>query len=244
MVCAVCSKECIRTGPVQKYCKPCSATRDRARKTAWVKENPAPPLDPVKRKERRDRRHVLGAAESVKSRASMAWMAEDDYEPTRTVRVAVPFTGAFSKNAIWSMGRTTAHVYVRQEVKAARAELARLIRSEGVDWFEGKVWIDIFVEKPNARFDAVNVIDLVCDAVKDGIGVDDRWFCVRGVDWSIVKQEPRILVGVSQEVTEHHRCCSYCGAIKPLTEFNKNRSGPLGHARTCRDCSSSVRRAA
>lgn len=133
------------------------------------------------------------------------------------------------------------HVYMREEIKEVRDELIFQLRAAGGEWFDGKVWIDLFVEKPDARSDAINVLDLICDAVKVAIEVDDRWFSIRRVDWSVVKFEPRIYVAVTQAVSEHHRVCSYCGVIKPLGDFAKNRSGPHGHGRECSRCRNALR---
>lgn len=84
------------------------------------------------------------------------------------------------------------------------------------------------------------MLDVICDAVKVGIGVDDRWFCVRRLDWAIVKLNPTITVGVSQSVTEHHRACHLCGAIRPLSSFTLARRGLLGRGRECYDCRTAV----
>jgi hypothetical protein len=242
LVCAECGRTTLRTGTQQSYCRPCSAKRDIERKAKWAQENPAPPPDPAKRRERSERRKELGASASAANRSSMAWVVEDVTEFRQVIRVAVPFSQSFSKNALWSTNGK-GHVYIREEIKEIRDDLVGKLRKAGGEWFEGKVWVDIFVEKPNARSDAINVVDLVCDAAKRAIGVDDRWFSIRRLDWSIVKESPRIIVGLAQEVSEHHRACSYCGVVKPLGEFNKNRSGPLGHSRECRDCGRIVRAA-
>lgn len=130
---------------------------------------------------------------------------------------------------------------MRKEVQEVRDGLISALIHEGGEWFDGKVWIDIFVEKPNGRSDAINVVDLVCDAVKVAIDVDDRWFAIRRLDWSIVKIDPRMIVKVSQSVSEHHRACSYCGRILPLTEFGKHASDRRGRGRECKACRSSLR---
>lgn len=170
----------------------------------------------------------------------MMWPAEDVHV-TRMIRVAVPFDRRFSKNALWSMS-SKGHVYMRQEIREVRDRLIAELARAGGPWFEGKVWIDIFVEKPNARSDAINVIDLVCDAVKIAINVDDRWFCIRRLDWSVVKEEPRIIVGVGQSVTEHHRICSYCGRELTLDHFHRDKQNRLGRGRECLECRRSLRK--
>lgn len=234
--CADCGATTLRRGPTHRYCAPCSATRDNARKTAWAKHNPAAPLDAYARQQ--SAMVQSGAERSTANRASMAWMAdaakEDDFRAM--LRLAMPFDWAASKNAVWRTGRG-GHVYARKESVDWRGQLAQKIRDAGLEWFDGKVYLDVFVEKPNHKGDAINVLDLVADAVKDATGVDDRWYSVRRLDWSIVKQEPRILVGIAQRVGEHHRVCSHCGRELVLEDFGRNRSAPRGRTRVCRDCS-------
>jgi len=97
----------------------------------------------------------------------------------------------------------------------------------------GRLWLDIFVQKPNHRGDAVNVVDLVCDAVEDATGVDDRWFSVRRLDWEVKKSDPLLYVVIGQETSEEQRICALCGRELPTTMF-----GPHGKSvgRECRNC--------
>jgi Holliday junction resolvase RusA-like endonuclease len=182
-----------------------------------------------------------GRRASSDNRGGIAWVAETDGPDLASlVRVAVPFDWAASKNAVWRTGRG-GHIYARKESSTFREALAARIKDAGTSWYQGKVWVDIYVEKPNHRGDAINVVDLVCDAVKDAIGVDDNWYSLRRVDWSIVKENPMIYVGVGQEVQEDHQACSYCGQVLALSEFGSNKSTKTGRARVCRDCSAPKR---
>ncbi len=152
--------------------------------------------------------------------------------------VAVPFTYAASKNHIYTM-RRNGHVALRRESKQIRQAITNALGAglHCMPVVHNKVWIDILVQKPNHKGDAVNVVDLVCDAVKDAIErVDDRWFCIRRLDWQIVKGDPRLFVGVGQDSEEDCQVCSYCGQIKPLVEFNAARNRPLGVGRECKAC--------
>ena len=103
-------------------------------------------------------------------------------------------------------------------------------------FYQNKIWLDILVQKPDHRGDAVNVVDLVCDGIKRGIGVDDRWFCIRRLDWQIEKHDPLLLIGIRQKATENCLVCPHCGAIKPFSEFNKAKHNPMGVGGECRDC--------
>jgi hypothetical protein len=234
LTCADCGAVTLRRGPTQVYCVGCSSARDRARKALWAARHPQEPREDAY--ERQQSAVVARGVElSVENRGTLAYEAPSPALAC-AVRVAVPFDWASSKNAVWRTGRG-GHVYARKEATAFRESLASRIRDASRVWFQGKVWIDIFVEKPNHRGDAINVIDLVCDAIKDAIGVDDRWYSIRSLDWAIVKENPRIIVGIGQDVTEDHQVCSHCGRALVLNEFGMNRSRPNGRARVCKDCS-------
>lgn len=241
MRCADCGVTCVRRSPSQRYCTPCSGARDTARKAAWGRENPQPftPEKAVAAQRRMSEIREAGAERSIASRASMTWpLDRDDPESAHTVhRIAVPFSYSASKNAVWRMGRG-GHVYARQEANNYRALIANMLRSGGPRWFQAKLWIDIFVEKPNHRGDAVNVVDLVCDAIKDATGVDDRWYSIWRLDWSIVKENPRLIIGVRQSAVQDQQICSSCGVAWPLTaeHFQRNRSMKSGFTRNCKPC--------
>ncbi len=153
------------------------------------------------------------------------------------LRVAVPFDYSASKNHIYALTGAN-HITLRREAKAKRSEIALALRL-GLGQQKvahNKVWLDILVQKPNHRGDAVNVVDLVCDAVKDALPVDDRWYCIRRLDWEIVKHDPQLVIGIGQDTDVDAQVCSYCGRIKPLADFTKARDQPLGVGRECRDC--------
>lgn len=99
-----------------------------------------------------------------------------------------------------------------------------------------KTWVSFFVQKPNHKCDAINVVDTVCDALKKVMGLDDRWFSIGQVDWEIVREQGRIYIRVAQESDEDTLSCSHCGRVLTLDNFHKNRSGPLGRGRVCLDC--------
>ncbi len=176
----------------------------------------------------------------MEAQRSLMWDAQEEIEAVHMARVAVPFDYAASKNAIWRTGRG-GHIYAREEGRKWREALTMELRASGNTWFQGKIWVDIFVEKPNHKGDAANVLDTVLDAVKEATGVDDRWYSIRRLDWAIGKVEPRVIVGVYQAITEDHRACSYCGRELPYSDYGPNRHDPAGIAKICKDCSRPVR---
>lgn len=154
------------------------------------------------------------------------------------INISIPFTGEISKNTILGRGDFGKRVFMKQGAKEKRAEIAWLCKQEmiknNVVFYDGKVYLDIFVQKPTAGAgDALNVLDLISDAVQDGIGVNDKWFCVKSIDWEIKKENPRIYIQVIQEVDKPHQPCSYCGVIRPLEHFAKRKNG---YSRDCLYC--------
>lgn len=236
ITCQACGKPAIRRGPTQRYCPPCSALKDVERKQSWQASTGL-----ERSRERSAARKEAGSQASDEAKRSILWASNEEITAQRAIRVSVPFDWNFSKNAIYRSGRG-GHVFIREEVRSVRDNLVERIKESGAEWFDGKVWIDLLVQKPNQRGDAINVIDLVCDAVKVAIGVDDRWFSIKRLDWEIAKNDPRIFVGISQEVTEHHRACSSCGIVKTLDAFGKSSRDKLGASRECRECSRALDR--
>lgn len=243
IICKSCGKVCGRTGPVQKYCEPCSEQRDLERKRLWAKEHPQKYTP--ERAERLCRRQKAAKVERRKAGLianrdtvkSISWSADAPPELLWIVRVSVPFSYAASKNHIYASTKH-GHRYLRKESTAIRDEitlsLKRVIGDQRVA--HNKVWLDILVQKPNHKGDGVNVVDLVCDAVKRAIPVDDRWYSIRRLDWQIVKENPRLFVGVGQDTDVDCQICSYCGIIKPLGEFRKRAHNYLGVSRECKEC--------
>lgn len=239
IICADCGQAAPRRGNVQKYCLPCSEARDLARKSRWDKDHPrdskrlaAWRAGRVSAIEKRGltfnaaaSRQRVGATEQFS--ADAGWM----------VCFSFPFSKAASKNHIWNYSPGS-HVFKRRESNDYQNALALRAKEtvRGKRIFQNKIWIDLFVQKPDHRSDAINVIDAVCDALKVGLGVDDRWFCIRQVDWEIVKTDPTIFISVFQRDTFDAQACSHCGRIRPFTDFAKSRSTKNGIGRACIDC--------
>lgn len=234
--CAICGEIVPRTGPIQWYCYKCSKEKNQKR----TKPKKETILTTEAQKERAKNREISekgrirrGREISKILRSSICWGSSDPVDLHTIIRVSVPFTWSFSKNRIFSIGRGNSHVFLRKDVKSARQNLIDAISynisKNGNPFKKGKVWLDIFVQKPNNRGDAVNVVDSVCDSVKIAIGIDDRYFSIRKLDWQITKENPRIYVGIGQSNIDEMFCCAYCGR-----ELSLNHRSP--QKRTCNSC--------
>jgi hypothetical protein len=211
------------------YCEPCSTSKDLERKRliktyAWRTTN---------RDTKRDNGIEISKAAGYRS------LADPPHSPALNwlLRVCVPFSWSGSKNAIYAL-RRQGHVALRREANSYREALILKLKAGLRDQqvVQNKLWIDIFVEKNNHKGDAVNFVDTVCDAVKVATQLDDRWFCLRTLDWSICKHEPMLIVGIGQEKVEPVQACSYCGRLLPFPMFSIKKAAKNGIARICRDC--------
>jgi len=247
ITCLDCGVATPKTGPGQLYCPECSEIRDLVRKKLWARKHP-----PSDKQKQRNRNHArrrkefakeAGAMANMESKRAITWHPTDGPDLLWQVRVAVPFSYAASKNHIYAMCRR-GHVALRRESRAKREEISTQVRDalNGRRVAHNKVWIDILVQKPNHRGDAVNVVDLVCDALTKAVDVDDRWFCIRRLDWEIAKDNPMLFIGVGQDTDADCQVCSYCGLIKKLDQFNRCKGSRLGVGRECKQCRREGRR--
>lgn len=234
LACADCGEECVRNGPTQRYCRPCSTKRDIARKGLYQNEKGKQAFD-----EKRAKWLVHGKAISREERLSLISSLPQQPNLLWHTRVAVPFSWAGSKNQLFATTRT-GHTFLREEGRYYRSLLTQKIR-ETVDVEnvrQNKLWVDIYVQKPNHKGDAANFLDMVCDAIKDAIPLDDRWYSIRSIDWQICKDEPMLYVGLGQDSRLDVQACSSCGRLMEYHFFQKNRATPNGVTRVCRECQS------
>ncbi|HIK93837.1 MAG TPA: hypothetical protein EYG03_17960 [Planctomycetes bacterium] len=245
--CELCGVSTPRRGPVQRYCPECSTKRDLERKRLWARKHGSSETGKVRSRVlgQRNRELAREAGQEINRRVkkSISWDGVATPDLVWQVGIAVPFSYAASKNHIYAM-RRQGHVALRRESRAIRDSITFRLQEalEDVCVAHNKLWLDILVQKPNHRGDAVNVVDLVCDAVKDAVTVDDRWFCIRRLDWEIVRENPQLYLKVGQETNCDAQVCSYCGRIKELKHFNKCKASPLGVGRECRQCRREGRR--
>ena len=240
-ICRQCGKPAIRTGHSQRYCETCSEEKniqrvDRA-SNHHGNRSPSKRARQIKVKE-------YGITVSRANRSALMNYRKDVCLIWQ-IMVAIPFDWAASKNHIFAM-RRVGHIALRREAVDYKNAMILMIRRSlnggsahdpPIKVVQNKVWLDIFVQKPNNRGDAANFVDLICDAVKQAIGVDDRWFSIRHLDWEICKDNPRIFVGIGQETEVPVSICSACGRLLEFSKFQKNKHTPMGVARVCRECS-------
>ena len=114
------------------------------------------------------------------------------------ITLYTPFSSWYSKNKMWKHNQFRA--YIPKEAQQVRDDLMIELKNELGDkkFKKEKVWVSLFIEKPDNRCDAVNFIDTICDVIKKVIGIDDRWFSIGEVDWKIEKDKPKIFIKIEQ----------------------------------------------
>lgn len=118
------------------------------------------------------------------------------------LRLEIPHTADFSKNKAFFVanGRFVSTGSKKRLLRDLEfITRAALNASGAVFKNREKVWLNILVEKLNHRRDAINVIDILCDGIKKGLGIDDRYYCIDKLDWCITPSNPKIIVEIFQE---------------------------------------------
>lgn len=164
------------------------------------------------------------------------------------VAVDIPFDGGFSKNriAVIRKSKRTGRRFVGKSKgsRARQTSLATIVRAainrEGVVVAKDRLGLTIAVRKSDHRADAVNVLDLVCDAVRDATGLDDRWFEVDALRWTITTGPPMLRVEIRQDAEAPLRPCAQCQRLSLPGDFAKG-SGPRGRAWVCRACTKALK---
>lgn len=249
--CQRCNRPTIKRGPgKQKYCLTCSeeSSRERARKRslAWTKRNPLSPeklaIQYVNNRKRMLKRHELGRTASLINRFNLDEIRSKWSSFPRVFVYSLPWTRALSKNHVFGISRFGGHIFLRQQTREIQNQIIGAFKASVVRFAQNRLMLNLYVEKPDHRCDAINIIDRVADAVKQGIGVDDRWYHIGEIDWRIVKHEPQIHIVIAQLDVSDAIVCSYCGMVKLLDQFNANRCTKSGRNRECRDCRSALGR--
>jgi hypothetical protein len=149
-----------------------------------------------------------------------------------TASAVVPFDAGWSKNRMW-LARHQGGRRLSPEARARRDALVRLLRPQVGEVVRNALWLRLDVRKADHLGDALNALDLVADAVEIATGLDDRWFQLDGVEWTLGRPPGELMVTAWQEEgLADATFCAGCGRLLPPDSF---RLEPL-HQATCRTC--------
>lgn len=146
-----------------------------------------------------------------------------------TIWTRLPYAaGEYSKNKMNMVakigGRTAIIKSPAARAKLVEIELAVIDSADAAQavFVSARVDVIIKVYKDNLQSDAINVVDLVCDGIKRGIGVDDAWFSV-AVVWGVDRKDPRIIIKITQRDVEDHWYCLRCDAYRPISMLDSKK---------------------
>lgn len=238
LTCLNCNKETLRTSVAQRYCPTCAKiveeTKNKLRMKKYSKKEYL-----VQGKQKRTNLKERG--QKINSNQehigiSYSSAANPSLNPDfgHMLRFWVPFDGNLSKNRKLKVTRE-GRVYTNSDTRHIMERITQLVLSSQIKWNINKIYLEIIVQKPNMRGDAINFLDAIADAVKKGLPLDDNWFAVEKIDWEIVKKDPRIYISIMQEAEDRYPC-SFCGIFKPLTEFGKDKNSKYGITGECKTC--------
>lgn len=151
---------------------------------------------------------------------------------TNELEVFLPWDTAkkLNKNVRYARGRR--NVFISGPARQAHKDVVDVIRlaaeADGRPWYQTKTWLEIAIRKPNRFHDPINLLDYLADAIQEGIGVNDVWFSVSSLDWTI-SADAGVDIRVWQEREEDERICGGCFSILPETEFAESK----GRCRAC-----------
>ncbi len=142
------------------------------------------------------------------------------------LRVELPFSVHLLKNHAHTLRR-----HLTTEARAARQGVVDAVQAARVSgqrrrWPSRKTWLEIAAWKPSHHPDAINLLDGIADSVKVALGLDDRWFSVRRLDWGVDRLEPRVLLIVETDSWEDQVVCEGCGGITEERLMRSKRRCP------------------
>jgi hypothetical protein len=115
--------------------------------------------------------------------------------------VSCTYSSALSKNARLAKS-FRGRIYIRPEAKAAEKQLSKELTEalKNVKMYQNRVYLDLMIYKPRNTIDAINMLDAVADVLKTVIGVDDKWYGIKSIDWELDKLNPRIVLKLYQPI--------------------------------------------
>ncbi len=204
-------------------CNTCQRKRDAEYFVEWRKINP----DWKKRRANRQKEYNRIRAAAARSMlVEKKVVMPERIGVTALERFIISWDAGLSKNELY--GRKPGAIFLRDRArKLKQAIISMVVLKTGGRWPVGKIWVDIIVQKDSQKADAVNVVDILCDAIKDGIGVDDKWFSLGLVDWEVSKIAPKIVFQIYRYHSEPKRVCYSCGEVRDASEFWKRSAGGM-----------------
>lgn len=153
------------------------------------------------------------------------------------VRAPISDWADWSKNRLWRKGQGRTYLSGARTVRDQLAALlSRQIAAGGHRVARNVLWLSIHVAKRSHAADAVNALDVVADAVKMATGLDDNWYSLGRLTWTVEPDAPHVQVEIGQRDTADVVVCATCGRLLAPELFTRNRKAATGRGSRCADC--------
>ena len=161
-----------------------------------------------------------------------------------SVSVSVPFDWQWSKNRMWVARAGSYARRLADHARARRDGLAFALRAElkGRKVSNNRLLVQIHVEIPDHKGDAINCLDLVCDGIEHATGLNDKWYSLSGLTWAVAKTNPQLKIWIGQVDVTDSKVCGTCGEILPFGDFGVAKNTATGRASRCKSCRATVHR--
>lgn len=111
-----------------------------------------------------------------------------------------PYDINFSKNS-WHSVSGQGKIYTNTPTQRLMDGISMLTLGEcnrqRIRFKPKKTWVRIMVYRPDMLADPINFLDVICDGIKVGLGIDDNLFAAT-VDWELEPANPGIAIEVEQ----------------------------------------------
>jgi hypothetical protein len=149
-------------------------------------------------------REVRG--EAVKRSRSIALSPARGPAWSRSVWIPGEFFPTLSKNRAHLIVRINGRPRIATTLayKSTCQAVANICRNalRGAEVRQAKLWLSMHVYKTDHRGDAANLLDGVLDSLQIASGLNDRWYAIGGIDWTVEETEPGIELKIWQEGDE------------------------------------------
>ncbi len=209
--CVKCNEVYERKG-ARLYCLPCS----KINRLEVNRKHEKIAKESGKRKERYKKKHAKQVDRGIEINQKIE---REDYNGNEAhgIKIVTHFVHEFSKNKTF-VNKWGKPVYTKERQKAKQHLIGEILDQDH-KFFQAKTWLDITMFKDRNTGDAINSLDTIADAIEAGIGINDKWYAIRKLDWYIDKLDPRIEILITQDAREHCDICSKCGRITQLKDF-------------------------
>lgn len=116
------------------------------------------------------------------------------------LKCVVPYNTHYSKNKKYYAQIRGSFRVIRKEYRTASHQLLSLFNNSFTNHpfkDQEKLWVKIYAHRPDFKSDIQNFEECICDALKESIKIDDRYYSLI-IDWELNRKDPKIEIEIWQ----------------------------------------------